>query len=55
MFVSLCESVGETVEMCSGQLMARWRVVLIMKPLFLHENFGKLDFVSTFTIIFRTT
>jgi len=55
MFISWCESVRETVEVCGGQLMARRRVVLNIKPLFLHENFRKLDFVSTFNIIFLTT
>jgi hypothetical protein len=55
MLISWCESVGETVEVGRGQLMARWRVVLIIKPMFWHEHFRKLDFISTFNIIFLTT
>jgi hypothetical protein len=55
MFISWRESVQENVEVSMAQLMARWKVVLTIKPMFLHENFRELDFVSTFNIIFLTT
>jgi sulfopyruvate decarboxylase TPP-binding subunit len=48
----VCESVGETVGVCRGQLMARWKIVLIMKLTFLHENLENLILLALYYHLF---